>query len=134
MINTLFINSIDLPLNNPQDEYTNQTIIDDMGYNAFSRSVLLFSAFMLISVSFYTSCYRSCLNSNRRSDESESLENYLMTYQNEGDTDDCSICLSPLNESRSVILPCSHKYHYQCIIGWFDKEVNCPLCRCDIDI
>ena len=134
MIHTLFINYNEDLLNNTQDEYTNQTTIDETGYDIFSRSIILLMAFMLIGVSFCSSYCRSSLHTYRRSNESESLYNYLMNNQIEGGTEECSICLSPLNESISVILPCNHKYHSECIIDWFKKEVNCPLCRCDIDI
>ena len=53
MIHTLFINYNEDPLNNTQDEYTNQTTIDETGYDIFSRSIILLMAFMLIGVSFW---------------------------------------------------------------------------------
>ena len=36
--------------------------------------------------------------------------------------------------NKIVILECKHKFHTNCILNWFNKELNCPLCRKKIDI
>ena len=45
-------------------------------------------------------------------------------------TEDCSICLSPLNEY--IVLNCSHKFHRNCILQSINFKSNCPLCRSNI--
>ena len=34
-------------------------------------------------------------------------------------------------EKNSVLLPCGHCYHYDCIFKWFEKEMSCPTCKQD---
>ncbi|XP_058774566.1 uncharacterized protein LOC131648854 [Vicia villosa] len=44
----------------------------------------------------------------------------------------CSICLMELSSSSIAIQlpsPCSHVYHEDCIMRWFDRSRTCPLCR-----
>jgi len=46
--------------------------------------------------------------------------------------EECAICLDVLN--KPVILPCGHKYCYDCLEGWrskyvADKNRTCPQCR-----
>lgn len=42
--------------------------------------------------------------------------------------DDCSICLKSFN-NNNYEMPCGHNFHQECILIWFDKKINCPLCR-----
>ncbi|KAE8075726.1 hypothetical protein FH972_014419 [Carpinus fangiana] len=43
---------------------------------------------------------------------------------------DCAICLVELPVGFEVAkLPCSHVYHRRCIVQWFDRSNQCPLCR-----
>lgn len=51
----------------------------------------------------------------------------------------CCICLMGTRESAEsdgtsthlamVKLPCSHKFHEDCVIDWFNASTTCPLCR-----
>ena len=47
--------------------------------------------------------------------------------------DYCAICGDPMNQKYVQGLPCSHKYHYECIQKSFmcdrKKTNQCPLCR-----
>ncbi|MCL7023303.1 hypothetical protein MKW94_010045 [Papaver nudicaule] len=44
--------------------------------------------------------------------------------------DECSICLKEFENGISISeLPCSHVFHTKCIVNWFVKVTNCPLCR-----
>ena len=48
---------------------------------------------------------------------------YPIVIENEGidfKNQECMICLSN-TESNSVLLPCGHCYHYDCIFKWFEK-------------
>ncbi|XP_059450811.1 E3 ubiquitin-protein ligase ATL15-like [Corylus avellana] len=43
---------------------------------------------------------------------------------------DCAICLQQLPVGfEAAKLPCSHVYHHGCIVKWFDRSIQCPLCR-----
>ncbi|XP_043714630.1 RING-H2 finger protein ATL40-like [Telopea speciosissima] len=48
-----------------------------------------------------------------------------------GDTMECSICLSTIEEEETVrLLPnCSHVFHVQCIDMWLSSQTTCPICR-----
>jgi hypothetical protein len=47
--------------------------------------------------------------------------------------DECAICLCPF-ESGEVCrkLPCAHLFHADCIVEWFTRSVQCPLCKGDV--
>ena len=49
------------------------------------------------------------------------------------DNECCCICLEKFDDNH-VTLPCKHHYHENCILEWFDKKSNCPLCRMKIGI
>jgi len=42
---------------------------------------------------------------------------------------DCLICLGSQFLNDSIILPCSHAFHFHCISSWFDRKLSCPTCR-----
>ena len=61
---------------------------------------------------------------------------YPIVIENEGidfKNQECMICLSN-TETNSVLLPCGHCYHYDCIFKWFEKELSCPTCKQDISL
>ncbi len=45
----------------------------------------------------------------------------------------CSICMEIIDDSIPSmyrgILSCNHEFHPKCILNWFSKQTNCPLCR-----
>nr|CCA23817.1 cleavage induced conserved hypothetical protein [Albugo laibachii Nc14] len=46
----------------------------------------------------------------------------------------CSICLDDWNDQDCqdmavVKLPCSHVFHEDCLLEWFNGNVQCPMCR-----
>ena len=43
----------------------------------------------------------------------------------------CPICTKDFNNDF-VALPCSHIFHSECILKWFEKKMNCPICRIKI--
>lgn len=56
---------------------------------------------------------------------------YPIVIENEGidfKNKQCMICLSN-TETYSVLLPCGHSYHYDCILKWFEKDMSCPTCK-----
>ena len=50
----------------------------------------------------------------------------------------CSICLNDLASSDVFYLPCSHKFHTDCINKWLETQTNagtrctCPECRSEV--
>ena len=43
--------------------------------------------------------------------------------------ENCPICLNKYCEKTSLLLPCGHCFHTPCILKWFEKQMNCPICR-----
>eukprot|EP00494_Astrolonche_serrata_P033115 UN33384 len=44
--------------------------------------------------------------------------------------DQCPVCLE--EKLNTMILPCQHKFHGDCIIQWVDKNFSCPVCRAEV--
>ena len=45
----------------------------------------------------------------------------------------CCICLDEINiGAKTVLLPCGHMFHSDCIITWLKKNNTCPMCRFEI--
>ena len=45
----------------------------------------------------------------------------------------CSVCMTEYNEGETVkTLPCFHKYHKECIEGWFKVQNFCPICKFEL--
>ncbi|KAL7718942.1 Zinc finger domain containing protein [Entamoeba marina] len=42
---------------------------------------------------------------------------------------ECPICMENVEEIDSLITPCSHVFHKSCIELWFNKSLECPMCR-----
>ncbi|MCL7023302.1 hypothetical protein MKW94_010044 [Papaver nudicaule] len=48
--------------------------------------------------------------------------------------DECSICWKEFKNGISISeLPCFHVFHTKCIVNWFARVNNCPLCRSRVD-
>ena len=43
----------------------------------------------------------------------------------------CPIC-SKDYENNHISLPCGHTFHSGCVLTWFEKKMNCPICRIDV--
>ncbi|KAF8388103.1 hypothetical protein HHK36_026769 [Tetracentron sinense] len=42
----------------------------------------------------------------------------------------CAICLDGYEAQQKVMnLPCSHKYHSECLLPWLSAHSHCPYCR-----
>ena len=39
----------------------------------------------------------------------------------------CPICLE--EGDTAMNLPCTHKFHTECLLEWFQRKQNCPTCR-----
>ncbi|KAK1599212.1 hypothetical protein QYE76_016886 [Lolium multiflorum] len=50
-----------------------------------------------------------------------------------GAGDACPICMEELADGGVTGLPdCSHAFHRECILKWFEKAATCPCCRRDM--
>lgn len=50
----------------------------------------------------------------------------------------CSICHDDITDApeslaASVLFPCSHMFHRECILHWFHQQQRCPMCSTNID-
>ena len=59
---------------------------------------------------------------------------YSNTKKSEDSKDDeyeeCSVCLGKFVEEESLkLLPCSHKFHKECIETWLSRSGMCPICK-----
>jgi hypothetical protein len=48
----------------------------------------------------------------------------------------CAVCLEPvpsLNSKGTKRLSCTHAFHTQCILTWFETSDECPTCRTEQD-
>ena len=41
----------------------------------------------------------------------------------------CAVCLTDLNSSKTKQLTCNHVFHENCINPWLVDKDTCPLCR-----
>ena len=51
--------------------------------------------------------------------------------------DECMICLEELSTGLPLGIirsPCSHFYHYNCILTWIQRSSSCPICRSHIPV
>ena len=45
----------------------------------------------------------------------------------------CSICLMEVTEGQDTILvPCGHMFHDECIVKWLELHNSCPVCRFEL--
>eukprot|EP01018_Ginkgo_biloba_P004123 Gb_25302 [translate_table: standard] len=49
--------------------------------------------------------------------------------------EDCPVCLESFQPDQMLIhLPCSHRFHSDCLVPWLDSNSHCPYCREKISI
>lgn len=45
----------------------------------------------------------------------------------------CVICFTDFeNGDKTIVLPCIHLFHYDCIVEWFGSHNTCPVCKYEI--
>lgn len=45
----------------------------------------------------------------------------------------CVICLNDFeNGDKTIVLPCIHLFHYDCIVQWFESHNSCPVCKYEV--
>lgn len=48
--------------------------------------------------------------------------------------EECSICLNIINNNNYSILPCGHKFHFNCIHSSLQYNDTCPICRIKVNV
>jgi len=47
----------------------------------------------------------------------------------------CTVCMTEYEEGEELTtLTCIHRYHSECIEGWFKTQDFCPICRTKIEL
>ncbi|XP_006659522.1 E3 ubiquitin-protein ligase CIP8-like [Oryza brachyantha] len=63
----------------------------------------------------------------------EALPSAVVAAGEEGEGEECSVCRDGVAAGERVKrLPCSHRYHEECIVPWLDVRNSCPLCRFEL--
>jgi len=63
----------------------------------------------------------------------ESLRSAVVAAGEEGEGEECSVCKDGVAAGQRVKrLPCSHRYHDECIMPWLQVSNSCPLCRFEL--
>ena len=56
-----------------------------------------------------------------------------VSYDKQDEREDfgaCFLCYLPRLDGEEIsILPCQHRFHHHCTMGWLEKNKNCPLCN-----
>ncbi|KAI3907156.1 hypothetical protein MKW92_034396 [Papaver armeniacum] len=60
---------------------------------------------------------------------------------NHGDNNDCSsattscaVCFEGILDGSEVSsMPCSHMFHYDCLVTWLNEINSCPVCGCQVE-
>jgi len=64
----------------------------------------------------------------RRNDSDEEAPEAI-NFQSDNE---CTICLSELNNDICKVSPCSHRFHCACLEPWLRTNNSCPTCRLQI--
>jgi hypothetical protein len=60
-------------------------------------------------------------------------EKYCKKENNKVELPNCCICLEEISlGEKSILLPCGHMFHSNCIVTWLKKNNTCPMCRFEI--
>ncbi len=60
---------------------------------------------------------------------------YVLKDLNRMDHEDCPICREPNSIGDTWIkLKCMHRFHKDCLYSWIARQLNCPMCRRDVNL
>uniref|UniRef100_A0A0A9E4A8 RING-type E3 ubiquitin transferase n=1 Tax=Arundo donax TaxID=35708 RepID=A0A0A9E4A8_ARUDO len=63
----------------------------------------------------------------------EALPSAVVAAGDEGEGEECVVCRDGVAAGQRVKrLPCSHRYHEDCIVPWLQVRNSCPLCRFEL--
>ena len=49
--------------------------------------------------------------------------------------DICTICQEQFDHEGLLLIDfphCGHTYHFTCLVGWLERQMNCPMCKATI--
>ena len=127
---------------------------DNSYYDGSNLSILLFIFICLVGRLWYSILCNNCNNNenqrninenllqnesnsennqNHQNNQNQTIEKIELTFTNNLNNKNCSICLDEFNENEILFqLICNHYYHKKCINDWLRKNRSCPLCRTDL--
>ena len=47
---------------------------------------------------------------------------------------ECPICFEPMQLATTCLLECHHLFHRRCLMKWYKRQRNCPMCRRNIPL
>jgi len=60
-------------------------------------------------------------------------EKYCKKENGKLELPNCCICLNTINfGEKTILLPCGHMFHCDCILTWLKNSNTCPMCRFEI--
>ncbi|VAI86110.1 unnamed protein product [Triticum turgidum subsp. durum] len=63
----------------------------------------------------------------------KALPSAILAAGEEGEGEECSVCKDGVVAGERVkMMPCSHRYHEDCILPWLEVRNSCPLCRFEL--
>lgn len=63
----------------------------------------------------------------------EKLPSVVLTKEDVNNSAFCAVCKDELNVGESAKqLPCTHRYHGECIVPWLGIRNTCPVCRYEL--
>ncbi|EMS64620.1 E3 ubiquitin-protein ligase RING1-like protein [Triticum urartu] len=63
----------------------------------------------------------------------KALPSAIVAAGEEGEGEECSVCKDGVVAGERVkMMPCSHRYHEDCILPWLEVRNSCPLCRFEL--
>jgi hypothetical protein len=63
----------------------------------------------------------------------EALPSAVLAAGEEGEGEECAVCKDGVaTGDRVKRMPCSHRYHEECIVPWLEVRNSCPLCRFEL--
>lgn len=76
----------------------------------------------MLSLDRYNSNHKSC-------GDQCGHDNWTFDTYNDGQ---CPVCLEDSEEPDTMLLPCAHAFHGECILPWVENNFSCPMCRTEI--
>ena len=81
----------------------------------------------------YTELYPNDIDvkKSRKIIKSKVKKKVVVVQNEEEEKEDCPICQSELPKATTT-LECGHSYCTKCILTWFQRNNNCPMCRATV--